>query len=471
MKKLLALILATIMVLGLVACGAKEAEVPSEPAAEEKTEAPAEQKVEEKEDAPEESAEKVLDVAFFTGGYGDMWQELLDLYSSIYPDVEIIADLSADNHTRVRTRLLSGDAPDVFFTQDGTGGQGYDPYQIAASGLMMPLDDFFATECTADGIPFTEVLDESTIENGKVLGACYLPSICTSYGGWWYDEAMFEANGWEVPATWDEYLALAPKMLEAGVTPFIYQNPNYLSWGYVYQAIAAAGGYDAWRACFVDLEEGAWEDDAVLYMAEMLDNLVEDGFMYEGVTGMDFTQTQMEFIQGNVAMIPCGSWFENEMAANTPEGFKMRLSALPMQDESGSQYLCQFGTPISIAADAKHPQEAKDFLGVVYSKEGQKILAKYGQLPVAKNVTAEDVSEYFTETMAQVVDAAAAGNVKFVNNNPQSWYPSLWEPLSVCLTDLVLQDITPEEFCAQMEEAVEEIRNDESIIKYYSYEH
>ena len=52
MKKLIALLLALLMVFSLVACGAKE-EAPAAPAEEEKVEAPAE----EKEEAPAEEEE------------------------------------------------------------------------------------------------------------------------------------------------------------------------------------------------------------------------------------------------------------------------------------------------------------------------------------------------------------------------------------------------------------------------------
>jgi ABC-type glycerol-3-phosphate transport system substrate-binding protein len=55
-----------------------------------------------------------LDVSMFTGGYTDMWKDLLALFQSYYPDVEITADLSDDNASRVRARMYYAHLPRVW---------------------------------------------------------------------------------------------------------------------------------------------------------------------------------------------------------------------------------------------------------------------------------------------------------------------------------------------------------------------
>ena len=110
----------------------------------------------------------------------------------------------------------------------------------------------------------------------------------TSYGGWWYNAALFREKNWQVPTSWEEFLELAPKIKEAGIAPFIHQGSkqiNYLIWGYLYEAVAAAGGYEAFEDAFLRLKEGSWKSDAMLQAATWLYQIEEKGFMYEGAAG------------------------------------------------------------------------------------------------------------------------------------------------------------------------------------------
>lgn len=416
--------------------------------------------------APEPAFDK-LDISLFTGGYTTLWDDMVVLFKEFYPDVEVTADLSNDNAIRVRARILAGDPPDVATTS----GQDFDPWEAAASGLYMPLDDFFATGETADGRKLSDILNPSILNDGKVNGVLYLPTIMTAYGGWWYDAAQFRENNWNVPATWEEFNELAPKIKEAGVAPFIHQGSkaiNYIIWGFLYEAVAAAGGYEAFEDAFLKLEEGSWTSDAMLQAATWLYELEEKGYMYEGVAGIEFTQAQIEFINGNAAMIPCGSWFENEMADVTPENFEMAFMPLPLTDSNGVHYLCSFAGQLGCPANSKNPEAAKAWLGVIYSKEGQKLVAKYGQTPVATDVTTDDIADYITPTWATVIETAARGDIAFVNNLAENWYAKMWPDLQDNITNLGMMEITPEEFCNNMEEIVKGIREDDSIPKYYS---
>ncbi len=474
MKKVIALLLAAAMVISVAACGGSAASADAEapkaeaaaPAA--KEEAPA---ADEAAPAAESTGSgKKLDVSFFRGGYADMWDELIELYKTYYPDVEVTADISDDNDVRVRARMLGDDQPDLIFI---SGTEEFDVNQAAASGLLYDLTDFFANENAADGRKLSEVINETTIKNATLNGGVYLPSIATYYGGWWYNKKLYDDNGWTAPTTWDEFKALAPKMVDAGVNPFIYQGlgaQGYMNWGYFYQAIAACGGYDAYRACFLDLEDGAWTSDAALEAAKRLDELVKNGWLYEGCTGMDFTQAQMEFAQNKAGLMPNGSWFETEIKDVMADGFELQMIPLPMQDKDGHSFITQFGTAVNMAAGAKNVQEALDFLGVIYSKDGQKIIAKYGQTPVVTDLSTEELSDIFTPCTLQVIEQASKGNVVFVNNFCETFYVDLYQALCENGANLMLQEITPEEFCENMEAVRADVAS-QDIPKLYTYDH
>ena len=155
MKKTLCLALALLLICSMFAgCSTAKQETPAPaetPATD--TQQPAQNTAEDP--APAETPAETpaftkLDIACFTGGYGDMWAELVDLFKQTYPDVEVVADLSNDVEARVRARMLTDTPPDVIFI---SGSEEYDVNTAAASGMLLALDDWFANGVNADGDP------------------------------------------------------------------------------------------------------------------------------------------------------------------------------------------------------------------------------------------------------------------------------------------------------------------------------
>lgn len=407
-----------------------------------------------------------LEVSFFEGGYGDLWKEMVELFKKTYPDVKVTADIAPDNGTRVRARMLGGNPPDVVCVM----GADFNPYEAAQSGLYLPLTELFKTGKTADGREYAKIINPSILLDGTVNGEVYLPPFGTTYGGWWYDQALFDKNGWTAPKNWEEYLALAEKIKAGGISPFVYAGfyPNYLIHGYLYAAVAAAGGYQAFEDAFVNLKEGAWKSDAVKQAATKMYDLAKAGYIYEGVTGIDHTQSQMEFLNGRAGFLPCGTWLETEMKDSIPQGFKLSFMPSPQVDKDGNYYLTTYSAVIGIPAQAKNVEAAKAFLGVLYSVEGQKIVAKYSNIPVITDLAADQFGASLSPALKLVIDRARQGDIRFVSNNTEGWYPALNAALKDNLTNLVLKEITPDQFCDNMEAAAKALREDANAPKYYT---
>ena len=449
-------------------------EAAEEPAAEEAAEEPAaEEPAAEEEAAEEPAAEGVnteisgeLEVCLFRGGYQELWDEMIKLFNEKYPNVTVTADISEDLATRVRARMMTDDQPDLVMLSDAVD---YNYWEGAKAGMLRDLSDFFENGVNADGDPMSEVYDESLKSGGTVDGKLVLPAWGTGYGCWYYNKALFDEHGWTAPATWDEFIALCADIKEAGIDPFICQGAGaigYLDWGFFYEAVAAAGGFSQYEDACLKFTPGAWESEGVLDAATKLYELGQDGWIDRDTLGMEFPQTQIEFVNDRAAFIPNGSWLENEMADTTPEGFQMTFMPIPIQDADGNNYVCAIDSKIWCPAGSKNPEAAEAFLGVMYSKEGQALITANGQLPVSKLVKPEDLGE-LTTCQQSIIEGAAAGNLKFTSNLFEELAPTMRQPLADNFVDILLGDITPEEFCANMEAAAEDYRNDDSITKFY----
>ena len=67
--------------------------------------------------------------------------------------------------------------------------------------------------------------------DGTFLGA---PLMASVKGFVWYSPSMFEENGWEIPETWDDMLALSDQIVDSGMKPWCVgiESGNATGWTY-----------------------------------------------------------------------------------------------------------------------------------------------------------------------------------------------------------------------------------------------
>jgi multiple sugar transport system substrate-binding protein len=117
-----------------------------------------------------------------------------------------------DTFQNTISQYLQGTPDDVF-----TWFAGYRMQFFAAKGLAHPIDDVWA-KIGANFSDATKALSKGTD------GHYYFVPIYNYPWGVFYRKSLFEAKGYEVPTTWDQFVALAAKMKNDGLIPF--------SWGY-----------------------------------------------------------------------------------------------------------------------------------------------------------------------------------------------------------------------------------------------
>ncbi|NUQ88501.1 MAG: carbohydrate ABC transporter substrate-binding protein, partial [Glycomyces artemisiae] len=136
---------------------------------------------------------------------GQLMQALVDAYTEANPDVEIELELrpgGSEGDNIVKTRLQTGDMPDLFFYNSGSLLQALAPDQtlvdLAGESYMDVVTDTFK-----DGVSAGDALYGVPV--GHAVG-----------GGVLYDLAAYEELGLEVPTTWDEFMANNQAILDAG---------------------------------------------------------------------------------------------------------------------------------------------------------------------------------------------------------------------------------------------------------------
>ncbi|WP_299550396.1 ABC transporter substrate-binding protein [uncultured Tateyamaria sp.] len=141
------------------------------------------------------------------------------------------------------SRILGGDPMGA--TQLNHGRQAE---ELIEAGLMTDLTELAEAEGWKDLVNPSSLLDACTFE-----GRIYCVPVNIHSAQWiWLSHGAFEKAGLPVPANWNEFVAAAPKLEEAGITPLAMGQQGWqqnLAFGTLTLAIA---GVDAWRKVSVE---------------------------------------------------------------------------------------------------------------------------------------------------------------------------------------------------------------------------
>ncbi|MFD0713860.1 extracellular solute-binding protein [Paenibacillus sp. GCM10027626] len=316
-----------------------------------------------------------LKVAFFQGGYGDSWFKWLkEEFEKQHNNVTVELEGSPKMNEILEPRIKSGsNVPDVAFI-DASFMKKWGP-----SGKLADFTDTYNTTQLPDGKTIEQSADDLVNQSMTILGKIYGVPWAASPRGIVYNVGMFEENGWEYPQTWEEMEALVEKIKAKGIAPFVYPGkyPGYVQPVGI-SGLLQYGGPEFLEKLTNTKEEdipGLYGDEVFRKAYSHVGQMVKDKWFMDGSLALNHTESQMEFLRGNAAMIPNGGWLENEMKDAIPEGFKMRMAPIPPAQDAVVKEsiipvdLLGFG---GIPSASKNIETAKQFLLFASTEEANR---------------------------------------------------------------------------------------------------
>jgi len=203
----------------------------------------------------------------------------------------------------VVSRMLGGDPPGA--TQFNHGRQAE---ELVAEGLFLDLTELAEAEGWRDFVFPTSLLDSCTLD-GKLY--C-VPVNIHSWQWIWLSNGAFEKAGVDVPANWDEFVAAAPALREAGIAPLATGSQAWQSSGLITNVLAVnIAGTDAWRKVNVDkdAEFAASADYAPVFEAAAI---ARD--LSQDIDVTDWNLATAAVITGQAAAQIMGDWAQGEFA-------------------------------------------------------------------------------------------------------------------------------------------------------------
>ena len=384
MKKILSLLLAGVMVLGLLAGCGGDTTTSQDPGT-------GESQGSEESGAP--ASDVTIQVAALLSAYEEsypgMWQEVCDAFTA---QTGIKVELTVDRNIEdvIGPSMQGGDYPDVVHL--ATGRKAGLTEQFINDQLLTDITDVLSMtipgEDTTVGDKIIEGFTDSSATNPYGDGKTYLAPMFYSPCGLFYNAGLFEEKGWEVPTTWDEMWELGDVALEEGIYLFTYPTAGYFD-AFLYALMNVVGGPEFFNAA-TTYEEGIWDTAEADALFEILDKLADytNPITPAQANDQDFTMNQQLVLDNEALFMPNGTWIVGEMAqAPRADGFEWGMTALPALEEGSMAYSYTFLEQAWIPSGAEHVDEAKQFIAFLYSDTAADIFAKGAAVQPIRGMT------------------------------------------------------------------------------------
>ena len=399
---------------------------------------------------------------FFQGGLGiDYIQFAADLFGKLHPGSSISVEGIQGVGEKLRPRFIAGNPPDVI---DNSGAGNLDNTALAVEGQLLDLTPVLdAPSLDTPGKTVRETLFPGSQANWVIDGKQIALNVAYTVFGIWYNKNLFAEKGWAYPNSWDEMLSLCDTIQADGMACWTYQGqyPQYMAFGLLEPMVYQIGGDDAWKK--VDnLEPDAWRQDAIKNVVEQIAQLYEKGYIMPGTAALNHTESQTEWLKGNAAFIPCGTWLENEMKTVIPEGFEMVVGPAPGASKA---VIAQGGEPFIVPAKAKNLEAGMEYMRLILSKASARFFAENVSniMPVIGGTEGAKVSSSMTSALATV---EAAGQEVYVRPKFVGWYNDLNVEVRDAMGELLTGRLTPDEFIDRVQAKADDVANDPDIAKF-----
>lgn len=373
-------------------------------------------------------------------GQGLVEQTIIDEYMAENPNVTIEVEALDEEAYKTKFKAYSMEGmPDVV----SIWGQPAFLDEVLDAGVLAALDKNDYIDDTF--IPGSLV---GFMKDGELYG---LPRN-TDVAGFYYNQKMFEDNGWKVPTTYDELLELAGTIKDAGIVPLAMDGGD--GWPlavYLSDILFKLTGSDYASVVSTAIATGDFSDENIVKATQLLKESADAGLFQNGYDSQDYGTAMNLFTNGQAAMFYMGSW-ETSMALNEdiPEEIRTNIRVFTMPVIEGGKGIATDiaawnGGGYAVSAKSEVKDEAIKFLNYMYQPDK---LSKYGW-EFGVGMSAQDQSAYMTgnetELQMQFVDAVnGASNVSGTPINdcgPSAFKTSIESEIqSVCNGSISVDD-------------------------------
>ncbi len=433
MKKVIAFLLALLIIVPLTACAPQDA-ASTEPSQESPSAAAPSEEV-----AAEESGEQITltlwSIATESDNYYQPYLDAIAQYEADYPNVKIEYETFENESykTKLKSAVAANELPDIFFTWGGGFSQ---PFVDA--GRVLCVDDAYANY--VDALP--EVMLTNMTYDGKKYGSVYTMNVSVLF----YNKAMFEQYGLQPPTTFEELVNVCQTFIDNGIVPFGISAKDIWNLAMTHDALTLKSvGPDALYSCLTKDGSVSYDSENFLSASKKFAELVAMGAYSPDAVALNNDEATQTFYDGKEPMYITGSWMVSDFYTKSKNPDDFGCVPIPVLNASTAKITDFMGGPsdsLMVSASTKYPAEAAQAMFEI-SKNISKNAYLSGSGIAAWNVDYDASSvRAQTQEIATLVQDATSFTL---------WFDTLMESEDAGvylenLQQLYLGDITPEQF-------------------------
>ncbi|WP_408895172.1 ABC transporter substrate-binding protein [Paenibacillus taichungensis] len=281
------------------------------------------------------------------------FDELIKTFNAKHSDIQVTQVNPPDAETVLKTRVVKNDVPDIM----AMGAT--DTYSILAQS------DIFADLTDS---PLLKTIDPNYIKMLKdVTGMDEVTGVpyATNANGIMYNKTLFKEMGLDVPKTWDELIATAKKIKDAGKIPFYFTYKDDWQTNLPFNALGPnLVGIDFYlerRENKVTFKEKYRE--VAEKQLELMNYGHGDNF------GKAYSDGNRAFANGEAYMYIQGTWAISEIRKANPN---VDIGFFPFptgNDPSKIKLVNGIDSLFTIAADTPNKEQAEQFIAFLLEPE------------------------------------------------------------------------------------------------------
>jgi raffinose/stachyose/melibiose transport system substrate-binding protein len=286
----------------------------------------------------------------------------VDAFNADNPDYELTMEATENEayKTKIKAAMSAGtDLPDIFFT-----------WSMSFLGDFVDAGRVF---CLDDELPnwkaeLTDTVLANSTYDGKHYGVPLTMNVVTMFA----NMDMLKEVGYEaVPETYDELIVLCDKLLEAGKIPFgVAGKENWCLSEYTEPLLAKTIGSDGLRKCYTG--EESWDQPGVI---DAMNKFIElKKYIDPNAAALGNEEVKQGFIDGKYAFYQNGSWNCGDISDKAQ--FTAQACMFPVVDAEKSSLYQMIGGPndtLAVTATSANPElcaKTAFALGQIISREG-----------------------------------------------------------------------------------------------------
>lgn len=301
----------------------------------------------------------------------EAYNRIFDVFEEQNPGITV--EFEAFQNTEYNQILTTGLA----------GSDGPDVPMVRAYGQLQPNIEAGQLEPIDGEVEGLDEIAPSVLAGakGKEDGKTYAVPLATQTLQMFYNKALFEELGLEVPTTWDEFIDVNESLLEAGVTPMALGAKDDWILPIFHDIVGSARYGGAEFEERVLSGETDFNDPDYVASLQLITDL--EKYLTPDVVGVSYTDSQIQFTSGQAAQFPGGS-FEIATFRNQAPDLEIGSYQVPLHDDAVAK------TPVSPAyADGNFAVNAKS-----ENKEAAFTLLNWLATPEFGQLVADELNQF-----------------------------------------------------------------------------